>query len=79
MDFDYDDPYELESDIYSKDYKTPQQVMEYQFDVVYNRNWKEYLKSIQWDGLWLKHDTEEEKQQRQIKIELERHPFKKWI
>lgn len=86
MDFDYDDPHELESDIYSKDSKTPQQVMEYQFEVVHNRNLKEYLKSIEWDGLWLKHETEEEKQirlelerERQIQIELENHPFNKWF
>jgi hypothetical protein len=86
MDFDYDDPHELESDIYSKNHKTQQQIMEYQFDVVYKRNWKEYLKSIEWDGLWLKHETEEEKQirleieqERKREIELETHPFRQWF
>ena len=86
MSFDYDDPYELESDIYSTDYKTPQQVMEYKFDTIYKRNWKEYLNSIEWDGLWLKHETEEEKQirleleeERRIQIEMETHPFNNWF
>ena len=86
MEFDYDDPYELESDIYSTDYKTPQQVMEYKFDVVHNRNWKNYLNSIEWDGLWLKHDTPEEAQERQRlirerkqQIEMENSPFAKWF
>ena len=79
MDFDYDDPYELESDIYSKDYKTPQQSMEYKFDVVYNRNWKNYLNSIEWDGLWLRHDTEEEREEKRIQREMETHPFRNWF
>ena len=86
MEFDYDDPYELESDIYSNDSKTPQQVMEHKFNVVHNRNWKEYLNSIEWDGLWLKHDTPEEAQERQRliqerkqQIEMENSPFAKWF
>jgi hypothetical protein len=86
MDFDFDDVYELESDVYSKDYKTPQQIQEHLYGVVYNRNWKEYLNSIEWDGLWLRHDTPEEKEQKrlaaiehQIKIEMETHPFKKFF
>ena len=79
---DWDDVYELEADIYSKDSKTPQQVMEHKFNVVHNRNWKEYLNSIEWDGLWLKHDTEEERQRKkeeQYQRELENSPFGKWF
>ena len=83
---DWDDVYELEADIYSKDSKTPQQVMEHKFNVVHNRNWKEYLNSIEWDGLWLKHDTEEEKlakqealEEHRRQVELENHPFKQWF
>ena len=83
---DWDDVYELEADIYSKDSKTPQQVMEHKFNVVHNRNWKEYLNSIEWDGLWLKHDTPEEAQERQRliqerkqQIEMENSPFAKWF
>ena len=86
MEFDYDDPYELESDIYSKDFKTPQQVMDHKFNVVYNRNWKNYLNSIEWDGLWLKHETEEEKEirlqemeEKRIQREMETHPFRQWF
>jgi len=85
-DFDYDDVYELESDIYSKNFKSPQQIMEDTFNITYNRNHKEYLKSIEWDTLWLKHETEEEKQirleeieERKRQHELETHPFKQWF
>lgn len=86
MNIDYDDPYELEADIYSKDSKTPNQVMEHKFNVIYKRNWKQYLNSIEWDGLWLKHDTPEEALERQRlirerkqQIELENSPFAKWF
>jgi len=86
MDYDYEDAYELEADIYSKDSKLPQQVMEHKFEVVHNRNWRNYLDSIEWDGLWLKQETEEEKQARLEEIEerkrqheLETHPFKQWF
>ena len=86
MDFDYEDAYELEADIYSKEFKTPHQVMEDKFLITYNRNWKEYLNSIEWDGLWLKHDTpeearikEEQRIERKRQIELETSPFAKWF
>jgi hypothetical protein len=86
MDLEFDDIYELESDVYSKDTKTPQQVQDHLYNVVYNRNWKVYLNSIEWDGLWLRHDTPKEKEQKrlaaiehQIKIEMETHPFKKFF
>lgn len=86
MDFDFDDIYELESDVYSKNFKTPQQIQETLYNDVYNRNWKDYLNSIEWDGFWLRHDTPEEKEQKrliaiehQIKIEMETHPFKKFF
>lgn len=84
--FDYEDAYELEADIYSKNFKSPQQIMEDKFEGIYNRNWKEYLNSIEWDGLWLKHETEEEKQirleeieERKRQHELETHPFRQWF
>jgi hypothetical protein len=86
MDFDFDDVYDLESDLYSKNFKTPQQIQETLYNDVYNRNWKDYLNSIEWDGFWLRHDTPEEKEQKrlaiiehQIKIEMETHPFKKFF
>ena len=85
-DFDYDDIYELESDLYSKNSRTPQQIMMDSYDNVYKRNWKEFLNSIEWDGLWLKHETEEEKQirleeqeERKRQYEMETHPFKQWF
>jgi len=62
-----------------KDDKLPHKIMEHKFNVIYNRNWKEYLNSIEWDGLWLKHDTEEERIERTTTILYNSHPFKKWI
>ena len=86
MEFDYDDIRELEADIYSKNFKTPHQVMEDSFYGIYNRDYRRYLDSIEWDGLWLKHDTPEEARKRQEKIEerkrqieLKNHPFKQWF
>lgn len=35
-DFDYDDIYELEADIYSKNSRTPKQIMMEQYEVVLN-------------------------------------------
>lgn len=84
--FDYDDINELETDLYAKNFKTPMQIMDETFNGVYNRNWKEYLKSIEWDTLWLKHETEEEKQirleeqeERKRQHEMETHPFRQWF
>jgi hypothetical protein len=86
MEFEYDDIYELESDIYSKNHRTPQHIMLDMYENVYKRNWKEFLNSIEWDGLWLKHDTPEEKRIKQEaleehrrQVELETHPFRQWF
>lgn len=62
-----------------KDDKLPQKIMEYKYNVIHNRNWKNYLNSIEWDGEWLRHDTEEEKKLKQIEKNFNSHPFKKWI
>lgn len=84
--FEYDDIYELESDIYSKNHRTPQQIMLDNYDKIHRRNWKSFLSSIEWDGLWLKHDTPDEKRKKQEEIEerkrqyeMENHPFKQWF
>jgi hypothetical protein len=81
-----DDTHELEADVYSKNSKTPQQVQSYLFNDVYKRDWKLYLNSIEWDGLWLKHDTPEEAEEKQRlirerkqQIEMENSPFAKWF
>ena len=62
-----------------KDDNTPYKLMEYKFNVVYNRNWKEFLKSIQWDGEWLRHDTPEESLIKSKERMFNSHPFKNWI
>jgi len=84
--FDYDDISDLEADIYSKNHRTPQQIMLDTYENVHKRNWKEFLNSIEWDGLWLKHDTEEEKlakqealEEHRRQVELETHPFRQWF
>lgn len=79
---DYEDIEELEADVYSKNFKTPHQVQSYLFNDVYKRDYKKYLQSIEWDTLWLKHDTEEEKQikiEKQKQHELNMSPFAKWF
>ena len=83
---DYEDIDELEADVYSKNSKTPQQVQSYLFNDVYKRDWKLYLNSIEWDGMWLKHDTpeerrikEEERLERKRQMEMENSPFAKWF
>jgi len=84
--FDYEDIYELETDTYAKNHRTPQQIMLDSYENVYKRNWKLFLDSIEWDGLWLKHETEEEKQirleieeEKRIQHEMEIHPFRQWF
>lgn len=86
MDYEYEDFNELEADVYSKEYKSPREVQDYLYTTLYNRNWKEYLKSIEWDGTWLKHDTPEERRvkeekrlERKRQIEMENSPFAKWF
>ena len=54
---DYDDPYDLEQDLYYKNSKSPFEIMVNTFHGIYNRDWKLYLESIEWDSNWLKHDT----------------------
>lgn len=85
MDFDYEDPYELESDIYSKQFKTPQQIMEHQLWVVHKGNYKSFLDSIEWDTP-PPSETEEEKQlrieleeEKRIQREMETNPFRQWF
>lgn len=86
MDYDNIDEYELEADVYSKNYKSPKQIQDYLYNDVYKRNWKMYLNSIEWDTIWLKHDTpeearikEEKRVERKRQIELEASPFKQWF
>ena len=76
---DYDDPYELELDMYYKNSKSPNELMMHTFNSVYNRNWKLYLQSIEWDGLWLRHDTMAERIARFEQKQKESHPFKHFI
>jgi hypothetical protein len=76
---DYDDPYELEQDLHYKNCKSPFEIMVDTFHGVYHRDWKLYLESIEWDGLWLRHDTLQEKIAHFEKKQKESHPFKKFI
>jgi hypothetical protein len=76
---DYDDPYELEADLYYKNSKAPFEIMVDTFHGIYNRNWKLYLQSIEWDSEWLRHDTMAEMIERFERKEKELHPFKQFI
>ena len=68
----------IDYDEIEKEDKTPQKIMEYKFNVVYNRDWKRYLDSIEWDT-WCKHETEEEREERLEQERLRSHPFSKWF
>jgi hypothetical protein len=76
---DYDDPYDLEQDLYYKNSKSPFEIMVNTFHGIYNRDWKLYLESIEWDSNWLKHDTMSEMVERFERKQKELHPFKKFI
>lgn len=76
---DYDDPYDLEQDLYYKNSKSPFEIMVNTFHGIYNRDWKLYLESIEWDSNWLKHDTMSERIERFERKQKELHPFKKFI
>lgn len=60
-----------------KNDKTPQKIMEYQFSVVHNRNWKTFLDSIEWDEC--KQETKEEREERLHQEMLKSHPFSQWF
>tara|TARA_B110000459_G_scaffold78606_1_gene88471 strand:- start:3701 stop:3961 length:261 start_codon:yes stop_codon:yes gene_type:complete len=75
---DYEDAYELESDIYAKNFKTPHQIMMEKWEAS-GRDLYKYLDSIPWDSEWLRHDTDEEKYAKDVSREYNRHPFKKFI
>ena len=63
-----------------RDYNNlPRKIMEHQFRVVHKGCHKSFLDSIQWDSVWLKHDTPEEKRFKEITRQFNSHPFKKWI
>lgn len=68
----------IDYDEIEKDDKTPQKIMEYKYNVVYNRDWKRYLDSIEWDT-WCKHETEEEREERLEQERLRSHPFSQWF
>lgn len=76
---DYDDPYELEQDLNYKNFKSPFEIMVDTFHMIYHRDWKLYLQSIQWDNDWLRHDTLKERIEHFEKKQKELHPFKKFI
>lgn len=85
MNDEYVDINDLETDVTYKGFKTPQQIMEHQFNVVHNRDWKSYLNSIEWDT-WCKPYSPEEQAKRLIEInkrkaeiERENHPFNKFF
>ena len=71
---EYIDEYELEDDLKIPGV-TPQEYMERKFNDIYNRDYKSYLASIEWDT-WCKHETPAETKARLAEIERKLHPFK---
>jgi len=73
-DFDYD---EFLNDVRSQKEKTAQDIMDYKLNIVFNRDWKKYLASIEWDVF--DPITEEEHQEKLRLKQLAKHPFKKFF
>ena len=75
---DYVDEFELENDAAYKNCKTPQEIMEYKFEVVYKRDWKAYLQSIEWDT-WCKPNDPVEVARIIKEEQIRKHPFNKFF
>ncbi len=74
----YEDIYELEQDVSYKGCRAPVEIMDHKFNVVYNRDWKRYLDSIEWD-LWLE-PLNPIKLAKILKQEaIDNHPFNKFF
>lgn len=56
----------------------PQKIMMKRFDDC-GRDVFRFWDSIEWDSSWLKHDTEEEKLEKEIERQWNSHPFKAFI
>lgn len=70
--------YELEQDANYTRGKSPQEMAEYSFNVVYNRNHKAYLASIEWDT-WCEPNDPLEMERQLKEEEVKRHPFNKFF
>lgn len=75
---DYEDVYELEQDADYKGTRTPVEIMDHKFNVVYNRDWKRYLDSIEWDT-WLKPLNPIELAKILKQQAIDNHPFNKFF
>jgi len=62
-----------------KSYKSlPQRIMMKKWEEC-GRDVFKFWDTIEWDGMWLKHDTPEEKRIKDIEREYNKHPFKEFI
>jgi len=75
---EYLDADELEKDASYANYKSPQEIMEYKFEVVYKRDWKAYLQSIEWDT-WCKPNDPVEAARLKKEEQIRKHPFNKFF
>jgi len=73
-----DDVYELEQDADYEQSRSPQDIMDEQFNDIYKRNWKRYLASIEWDT-WCKPYDPIESAKIQEEHERNIHPFKNFL
>lgn len=75
---EYEDVDELENDASYKGFRTPLQIMDHKFNEVYNRDWKRYLDSIEWDD-WLEPINPLELAKILKQKEIDEHPFNKFF
>lgn len=73
--------YDLEDLIQDANYKgnrSPYEIMNHNFEVTYNRNWKLFLQSIEWDT-WCKPISKIELTKILKEKEYNNHPFNKFF
>ena len=70
---------QLKHQLKAKEYSSlPQKIMMEKWEAS-GRDLHTYWNSIEWDSSWLRHDTEEEKNAKEVPREFNRHPFRKFI
>ncbi len=82
--FDWvEDESDLRDDIVYRKFKTPAQIQDEMFNVVYKRDLFAYWNSIEWDSEWLNekslYERAIEDRKKKEQQEIETHPFRKFF